>query len=398
MVSLDYESREFRDTERLQREFVRQSTICHGCRRCFNYCPAFPTLFRLTDSKGPDKLTLEDTKVVSEQCFHCNMCYINCPYTPPHEFSMDYPRLLEWAFLYWREREGVPLKERLMSMTDALPLVRPLGKLGEKTYETMSSYAGVSPDAPKLRLDPQGFLRTASPKRIESPVAKVVLFHTCLVENFFSGVGNDVIEVYNRLGIEVKVADFRCCGAPYLDSGDAKSLKQNALYNSTLIQKYVEEGYDVVSPIPTCTLMLTKEYPLILGKEAPKVYDVMEYLWKLKREKKIEIRGEAPQKVLYHAPCHLRYLGVGLPGVQMMKSVKADVERVDKGCSGIDGGWGLRHYIVAKSVGSKMMEAFREGKADTFATECPLAGLQIRAATGKEPKHPITVLKEAMSK
>ena len=80
-----------------------------------------------------------------------------------------------------------------------------------------------------------------------------------------------------------------------------------------------------------------------------------------------------------------------------MRKLGAKVEISDKGCSGIDGGWGLRNYEKARVVGSKMMNAFAENKADIFMTECPLAGLQIQKASKRQPLHPIQILKEVLS-
>lgn len=68
-----------------------------------------------------------------------------------------------------------------------------------------------------------------------------------------------------------------------------------------------------------------------------------------------------------------------------MRSLGAKVEIADKGCSGIDGGWGV--YDKAKIIGKKMMEVFSQSKAEVFVTE--LAGLQIFKASGKRPLHPI---------
>lgn len=388
MYSLNKDNPDFFNRQKLESEFIRQATVCHGCRRCFNYCDVFPKMFKLTDQKGPKALTLDDLFELSKDCFHCNLCYVNCPYVPPHEFNMDFPHLMEWAWLLYRTERGIPLKDRLYEMLDFAGLARPLAKSMVKGL--------VSEDAPQLRVADKGFLSTVKKKKIENPKAKVVLFHTCLVENFYPEIGHDLVEVYNKLGIEVETTNFRCCGAPMLDVGDAEMLKRNAEYNYNLMKKYVEQGYDVVSPIPTCTLMLTKEYKYILDKEPIKVYDAMEYLLKLRREGKIDIKGELGKSIFYHAPCHLRYLGVGLPGVQLMRSVKGKVEIADKGCSGIDGGWGLRNYHVAKRIGAKMMDAFAQSNADLLVTECPLAGLQIEKASGRRPLHPIQVLKEAM--
>jgi len=117
---------------------------------------------------------------------------------------------------------------------------------------------------------------------------------------------------------------------------------------------------------------------------------------KLVNEGKVQIKGKLEKSVAYHPPCHLKYLRVGYPGVRLMRSLGLKVETSNKGCSGMDGGWGLRNYETAKRVGSKMMDYFRESKADLLVTECPLAGLQIKRASGRQPLHPIQVLKEAM--
>jgi glycerol-3-phosphate dehydrogenase subunit C len=388
MYSLNKDNPDFFNQNKLQSEFIRQASVCHGCRRCFNYCPAFPKLFKFTDQKGPKALTLDDLFDITTDCFHCNMCYVNCPFTPPNDLNMDFAHLMDWAWLFYRSKSGIPLKDRLFEMLDFARFVRPISKNMVKGL--------ISNDAPELKVSDKGFLSSFNNKEIQNPKAKVILFHTCLIENFYPEIGKDLVEVYNRLGIEVKTANFLCCGAPMLDVGDADALKRNAEYNYKLLKEYVEKGYDIVSPVPTCTLMLTKEYQYVLDKDPIKVYDSMEYLLKLKREGKIQIKGELPRSIFYHTPCHLKYLGVGIPGVQLMRNVKSKVEVADKGCSGIDGGWGLRNYSKAKVVGSKMMEAFSQSNAEVFATECPLAGLQILKATGRKPLHPIQVLKEAM--
>ncbi|MCH1771054.1 MULTISPECIES: heterodisulfide reductase-related iron-sulfur binding cluster [Metallosphaera] len=393
MYTLNKDNPAFFDSSKLQSEFVRQATICHGCRLCFNYCPAFPKMFQYTDKKGPSKLTLEDLFDVASDCFHCNMCYVNCPYTPPHEFNMDFPHLMAWAWLYYKSKTGLTLRDRLFEMLDTATLVRPIAK---KFLEGGKQFMGISPDAPPLRLADRSFLKTVKPKKIEKPVAKVVLFHTCLVENFYPEIGEDVVEVLNALNIEVVTDNFACCGAPMLDVGDATQLKKNAEKNFKMLKEYMDKGYDVVSPIPTCTLMLTKEYKYILDREPIKVYDIMEYLMKLRKEGKISWNGEIPKNVFYHTPCHLKYLKVGLPGVQAMRTLKLNVEMSNMGCSGIDGGWGLRNYSKAKVVGAKMMDAFANSKADIFATECPLAGLQIEKASGRRAVHPISLLKEVI--
>jgi glycerol-3-phosphate dehydrogenase subunit C len=392
MYSLNPSDPSFFDNNKLLKEFIRQASICHGCRLCFNYCDAFPKMFKYTDTKGVKGLTLDDLFDIASSCFHCKMCYIKCPYVPPHEFSMDFPHLMEWAWLYYKSKKGITLRDRIFESLDNVRFSRGIVRL---LISKGKRLLGINEEAPELIPSEKGFLSSVKPKVIEQPVARIVLFHTCLVENFYPDIGKDLVEVYNSLGIEVKFAPFKCCGAPMLDVGDVNKLKSNAEYNLKLIEDLKKQGYDIVSPIPTCTLMI-REYKYVLGKDVPKIFDALEYLLKLKREGKNEIKGKLEKTISYHPPCHLRYLGIGLPGVTLLRNLGAKVEIVDKGCSGIDGGWGLRNYDKAKIIGSKMMEAFKNSDAEIFMTECPLAGLQIFKASNRKPLHPIQIIKEVM--
>ena len=53
---LDWQSPGFWDQGALQAEMERVFDICHGCRRCFNLCNAFPTLFDAIDTTDTGEL------------------------------------------------------------------------------------------------------------------------------------------------------------------------------------------------------------------------------------------------------------------------------------------------------------------------------------------------------
>src|SRR5258708_21300551 len=46
---LEWGDPKFYDTRALEKELERVFDICHGCRRCFSLCNAFPTLFDAVD-------------------------------------------------------------------------------------------------------------------------------------------------------------------------------------------------------------------------------------------------------------------------------------------------------------------------------------------------------------
>src|SRR5205807_4333904 len=78
------------------KETLRIFEVCDGCRRCFNLCPSFNTLFERIDAGDSDlsKLAPRDFEQVADECYYCKLCYNHCPYTPPHQYEIDFPRLM----------------------------------------------------------------------------------------------------------------------------------------------------------------------------------------------------------------------------------------------------------------------------------------------------------------
>jgi citrate/tricarballylate utilization protein len=62
--------------------------ICNACRYCEGYCAVFPALERrLTFAEG-------DLTYLANLCHNCASCYDACQYAPPHEFALNFPRVL----------------------------------------------------------------------------------------------------------------------------------------------------------------------------------------------------------------------------------------------------------------------------------------------------------------
>jgi citrate/tricarballylate utilization protein len=69
-------------------EATRQLNICNSCRYCEGLCAVFPALERRT------LLEPGDISQIANLCHDCRGCYDACMYTPPHEFSLNLPRVL----------------------------------------------------------------------------------------------------------------------------------------------------------------------------------------------------------------------------------------------------------------------------------------------------------------
>jgi citrate/tricarballylate utilization protein len=69
-------------------EGARMASICNACRYCEGYCAVFPALERrLEFAEG-------DLAYLANLCHNCGSCYYACQYAPPHEFALNFPRML----------------------------------------------------------------------------------------------------------------------------------------------------------------------------------------------------------------------------------------------------------------------------------------------------------------
>ena len=114
----------YTDEDDVSREIGRVFDICNGCRVCFNLCPSFTDLFNSIDARDGrvGELRSDEKDRVIEECYQCKLCALRCPYVPPHEWLLDFPKLMLRAAIQKRTSSPPPLKVRLadsiMSRTD----------------------------------------------------------------------------------------------------------------------------------------------------------------------------------------------------------------------------------------------------------------------------------------
>jgi citrate/tricarballylate utilization protein len=74
--------------EELVEEAQRVLSICNACRYCEGYCAVFPALER--------RLAFDESDVhyLANLCHNCGACLYACQYAPPHEFQLNFPRVL----------------------------------------------------------------------------------------------------------------------------------------------------------------------------------------------------------------------------------------------------------------------------------------------------------------
>ncbi|MEY2588338.1 MAG: glycerol-3-phosphate dehydrogenase subunit [Acidimicrobiaceae bacterium] len=410
----------------LREELTRVYDLCHGCRLCFKFCDAFPTLFELIDrheDQDAAKLTKHEQDAVVDDCFNCKLCFVNCPYTPgQHEWAIDFPRLMLRAEAVLHEETRRPprafLTDQFLGRTDLMGKVatgtpvmvnRMIGSPGSLPRKLMEKTVGIASERilpPYARQRFSTWFRKRTQLRFAEKQGNVALFPTCLVEYQDAGVGKDLVRVLERNGVECSLPEGQiCCGAPWLHQGDVDGFRRNAKTNVAVLAKAVREGNDVVVPQPTCSYVLKNDYPdYVRGADADLVaantYDAAEYLMKLHKgdgtSLDTDFSGPVPSSVTYHAPCHLRAQNIGLKSRDLLKLTGTKVTVVAE-CSGIDGTWGLRaeHIESSRGVAKKMANAINKAGNDVVAGDCSLAHVAIVQETGKSPVHPVQLFARA---
>jgi len=416
---------DFASPAAVDKELRRVADICHTCRRCYDLCPSFDVLFRALDRPDvdgeADRLEARDLAGFSDLCYECRLCIPHCPYYPPHRWEVDVPRLVFRDRAARVKNEGKPrLRERVLASADAV------GALSTKVSSLVNAMAdvrfarvlmektlGVHRDrmlpawAPRPFLswwkDRGGRTEPAPSSATAGGGERVALFVTCSLNYNAPEVAGAAVAVLEKNGCEVAVPDQRCCGMPFLEIGDVDSANECRIDNVRTFLPFVEAGYTIVIPGPTCSLTLKKEYP-VLGRDdasravAGATLDICEYLMRRHAAGRLALDFQrSPGRVLYQVACHLKVQDIGFKSRDLLALIPgAEVLTVEK-CTGHDGTWSMKteYFPMSMQIGAPVFDEVKRHRPDAIASDCPLAALQIRQGTGRTPKHPIQMLAEA---
>jgi len=425
---LDWRSSEFYEEESLFDELGRVFDVCHGCRRCFNLCNSFPTLFDAIDDSDTMELDGVPRKVyweVVDHCYLCDMCYMSkCPYVPPHEWNIDFPHLMLRAKAARFKKDGASFRDRALSSTDTvgklagIPVVAGLVNASNRSNigrALLESTLGVHRHAPipeyhskpaRKRLQ---YLRDVDGTGAESGAGtqgKVVLYTSCYGNRNRPAMAEDLVAVFEHNNIAIALAEREaCCGMPKLELGDLASVEQARNTNIPVLAAWVDKGWDIVTPVPSCTLMYKQELPLMFPDDSDvlkvrdAMYDPFEYLMLRHKSGKLKTNfKKSLGKVSYQVPCHLRVQNIGLKTRDVLQLVPdTTVEAIER-CSGHDGTYAVKKefHDVAKKIARPVINKIKKSAADHFVSDCPMAAEQlVQDLDEYTAGHPMSLLRDA---
>ena len=425
---IDWRDPDYTATEPLLTELERVFDICHGCRRCFNLCNTFPTLFEAVDESDTGELDSVPKQAyweVVEHCYLCDLCYMTkCPYVPPHEWAVDFPHLMLRAKVKQFKDGRTSLRDKLLSATDTvgklagIPVVSQVvnaansSKLGRRVLE---GTLGVHRDAPVPKYHANTARRRLRDKVGRSDVraepaggtqGKVVVFATCYGNRNQPELVEDLVAVLEHNAIPTAlVRQERCCGMPKLELGDLETIERYKDSNIDELSQWAAAGWDLLAPIPSCVLMFKQELPLLFPEDekvaavAQAFFDPFEYL--LLRHRHGKFRTEFKNSlgtISYQVPCHLRVQNLGLKTRDLLQLIPDTTVQVIERCSGHDGTYAVKkeYNAISRKIARPVARAVDAAAADRFTSDCPMAAQQIASvAESAEATHPLGLLRHA---
>src|SRR5579875_2136398 len=426
--AIPWRDADYYDPAKVDAETRRIFEICHGCRRCFNLCDSFPRLFDLIDAspKELDGVDRKDYAKVAEACTLCDMCFMTkCPYVPPHEFNVDFPHTMLRYRAAQMRREGGDFAQRQLAETDRngrlagtiAPLANWAGKTGNRlSRPVMEKLAGIDRRADLPKFHGRTFVMRAKdgapPVDAKAPACgrKALVYATCFVNYNHPRIGEALRAVLAKNGVVTEVAYSGCCGMPQFERGDVARVAAMAKRVAQALRPKIDQGYDVIAPVPSCALMLKFEWPLLLPDDedvrllARSTFDASEYLVAIARKEGLA-DGLSPLHggITLHIACHARAQNMGQKAAELLRLLPSTEVTVIERCSGHGGSWGVMkaNFDTAIKVGRPVARSAVTADKAYLASECPLAAMHIRqgmamlGADAKAPErthHPIEIM------
>jgi glycerol-3-phosphate dehydrogenase subunit C len=385
---------------------------CLKCSVCNAACPVYAVHPQYPGPKhlGPEleRLRLEgldaDTGWV-EYCLGCHRCDLACPQ------QVGVSEMIARA----KARHRKPLVRALRDWWFARPGL--LGKLTTIVPPVSNFFLRLGPvrllmsklmRITRRRIFPaytRPTLRTAA----SGAKQRVLLFPGCFLTYNRPDLGRKTVELLERNGFAVEVAQTGCCGVPAIANGDAALARGLAEKNLAVMAENLAAGMSVVTACASCGYQLKSGFGGVLEgnprleplahRIGAQTYDIAEFLRALSDAGKLNTGFHTVNRqVAYHAPCHLSSQGIGRPWVHLLRQIPGvSVNDVNAGCCGMSGTYGFKEekYQVSMGVGQGLFESLKALRPQQVATECATCQMQIEHGTGMHTVHPIEILLEA---
>jgi L-lactate dehydrogenase complex protein LldE len=191
----------------------------------------------------------------------------------------------------------------------------------------------------------------------ETVTESIQLFVTCIIDTLYPEIGESVVRVLERAGVQVDFPSGQtCCGQPAFNAGMRDQARQMACHT---IEVFESAPGPVVIPSGSCTAMIRHSYPELFADDPfwleraralwERTYEFTEFLVDVLGIR--DLNARFPGLITYHSSCHLlRDLGVDRQPRILIDAVR-DVEVVElrnsDECCGFGGVFSVEHPEIS---------------------------------------------------
>jgi Fe-S oxidoreductase len=367
----------------------------------------------MTGQMGERGMTDPQLFKIMDLCLSCKGCKSECP------SNVDVAKLKGEFLQQYREKNGTILRDRFVSGSTKMarrfsgwkaPVINGIQKtmLFRRTLEWMAG------------IDRRRILPAYARKRFHDwfdhrpglngqERKKVVLFDDTYMNYHETNVGISAVELLESCGYQVILARAGCCQRPGISHGFLRKARVEGEKTLRNLQKFIEDGLEIVVCEPGCASALTDDLPDLIDDEElgnsirKNVMMIDLFLEKEINAGRIDATFTSEyKKLLVHGHCHQK----SLYGTTAMERILGkigglEVEVLDSGCCGMAGSFGYEkeHYELSMKVGEdRLFPSIREKADGDGVVACGFSCRhQIADATGVEAKHWVEVLRGTVS-
>jgi L-lactate dehydrogenase complex protein LldE len=199
------------------------------------------------------------------------------------------------------------------------------------------------------------------------------LFITCILDTLYPEIGEAVVRVLGRLGVQVEFPPGQtCCGQPAFNAGLRDQARPIAIHTIRLFEK---TSGPIVVPSGSCTAMIRHGYPELFANDAKwlpraralaeRTYEFTEYL--VDNLGVTDVGARFPGKLTYHSSCHLlRDLGVDRQPRALLAAVReaelVELPYTDE-CCGFGGVFSAEHPEISSEMLKRKMANIEDSGA-----------------------------------
>ena len=392
---------------------------CSMCGKCHSVCPVYletgeetmVTRGRISLAMALKDHQIELTDKLRDSVYSCKKCLRCCKICP---CDVNFEVIIQSLLYSVAEEMGIPflpkmvfrwilprrwLFDLLLKVTSITQRFTPTKKKGPMRHLPLMFMGNRW--VPTLSKG-SALKQFGGEHKVTNPKMRVAFFTGCLINYVYTDMAEAVVDVLNRLGIEVVVPEKQlCCSLPALSLGDKKAATKLMELNCKVLKDANVDA--IVAACGSCAKALKSDYNHIMEDRwedmSKKVYDISEFIEKFTEYETKPI----DKKVTYHDPCHL-YWAQNIhkePRNQLKRSANYVEMKNASSCCGGGGIFTLLHYELTLKIMNRKIDNIIDSGAQVVATNCPGCVMQIHdgmAGRGVRIRalHTIQVLQRAL--